>query len=444
MERDMYRKRKQYGWIDEREEKRQDIGDAGRRGEDGDNDNDTLKSVKIHPLLRVERGEEMVNPIKKADWRTNNNNKLNPYIDPELIKFDKGRNLLIKNEFNFKRGGSKFSEYGKNYRDKVRHDRENEDKVRNLKEKGLLPDISKGEELFKEVVNDNIPPYIEWWDESIDKYMKDGKIDEIITQYIQHPVPIEAPWTRLIPKPKPMYLTKEEIRKIRRNRRMIKMKDKQDMIKLGLEKVPETKVKLKNLVNILTNESIKNPSEVEMKVRKDIENRRKRHEEMNKEREVSKEDKDRKRIEKNEEDLNRGIYCNIYFIKKLTNGKHRYKVDINAKEMNLSGVCVINEVDGSSLVIVEGSLKNVEKYNRLMMKRIDWTVNEVRNLEMGNGNSDSLDNDFKNNECSVVWSGEILKRRFYKWTMYDFNNGEEILKFLGKFEMTNYWRQCTV
>ena len=53
-----------------------------------------------------------------------------------------------------------------------------------------------------------------------------------------------------------------------KNERQLKQQEKQDRIKLGLDPPPPPKVKLSNLMNVLTNESIKDPTAVENRVKR--------------------------------------------------------------------------------------------------------------------------------------------------------------------------------
>lgn len=408
-----------------------------RSREDADED---LENIKIHPLLQqpidVEVKKVKKNPLL-SDWRERNNQTLNPYIDQDDIA------LSLKNERKKVLGG--FSDPGRqiakaeSFREKVRKERIEREEYERLKRLNLLPDLSIGEDKYEDY-GKNIPPYVEWWDES---FVVNGRYDggefnddpELITSYIQHPVPIDATWRKVNVEIKPMYLTKSERRKLRRNRRMLEMKDKQDRIKLGLEPAPANKVSLKNLVNVLTNESISNPTEVEMRVRNEVYEREMRHKQMNEERKLSKEEKRRKLEAKKEEDLKKGVYCLVCKVKRLVNPKHEYKVDINAKQYGLVGVCLTLRGD-KSLIIAEGGHKNIEKYKRLLTNRIDWKQNEHRK---GDDVSTELE-DLSSNSCDIVWEGEIRDLRFMKWSCYKYDNEESLLKFLDKFGVENYWR----
>ena len=71
----------------------------------------------------------------------------------------------------------------------------------------------------------------------------------------------------------PIHLTQKEQKKLRKMKRIEKEKDKQERVKLGLLPPPQTKIKLSNYMKILGKEAITDPSKVEMKVRKLVEQR---------------------------------------------------------------------------------------------------------------------------------------------------------------------------
>lgn len=372
--------------------------------EDDDKGVDILNNIKIHPLLQMnvdgskheeeknvvgsDNKRKKINPIL-SDWKQREGFLINPYIDQSDLSIvpERRKRIIRINE------PGKYIERANHFRDKIKAERIENEQEEQLKKLNLIPDSRIGEELYEEEFKEP-PPYVEWWDEPFLKNRgrrsdikydgvgedvvsykgKDVEEDEDnpITSYIQHPVPIEAPWVRLIPQPKPLFLTKREQKRLRKNRRMIEMKEKQDRIKLGLDPTPGPKIKLKNLMNVLTNETIKNPTEVEMRVRMEIQEREDEHKRMNEERKLSKEERREKIERKIEEDKKRGIFRCIFVVDRLVNPKHVYKVDMNAKQLMLTGVCIrLESKDGKSMIIVEGGYKNVEKYKRLMTKRID-------------------------------------------------------------------------
>lgn len=79
------------------------------------------------------------------------------------------------------------------------------------------------------------PPAYEWWDENLLKYQSYGDLikaqidtpDSIVTAFIQHPVMLEPPSTKLIQPMKPLPLTSKEQAKLRRMNRMAALKEQQ-------------------------------------------------------------------------------------------------------------------------------------------------------------------------------------------------------------------------
>lgn len=99
------------------------------------------------------------------------------------------------------------------------------------------------------------PPIVEWWDHLFIKGNYDTPLDynvlspegeTVITNLVQHPVPIE-PLNVNSTGPKTVILTVKERKKIRRQRRLEALKEKQDKQKLGLIPKDEPKVKIANV-----------------------------------------------------------------------------------------------------------------------------------------------------------------------------------------------------
>ncbi|KAH3661758.1 hypothetical protein OGAPHI_005936 [Ogataea philodendri] len=377
-----------------------------------------LDKIAIHPLLR--NGSPIptsVNPLKNT--RKREGFVVNPYIDQSDIKYSRPRREFHLNE------KGKFIERANEIRRRMEEERKEKEEIKELADQGLTPDESLGEQFFLP----SRPPAIEWWDQPLLNgrryadltkltYTDRADVKNPITEYIQHPVPIMAPWEKHVKPAMSLYLTKKEIKRLRKNDRMEKIKEKQDRMKLGLDPTPAPKVKLKNLMNVLTNDAIKNPTEVEARVRREIEERRLVHEATNLERKATKEDKAEKLARKHASDLEKGYYTAVFVIQELGETQNRYKVDINAKQLDLRGMC-LNMSDGPSLVIVEGGERSVNKYKRLILHRIHW------------------DSHFE-----LLWEGQLADLHFSKWTMYNFTDEEDILSLLAKFRLDNYWIQA--
>ncbi|ESX00115.1 hypothetical protein KL918_004900 [Ogataea parapolymorpha] len=389
-----------------------------KREKSSTSESSELEKVGIHPLLRgTTKVPANFNPLKQS--RKREGFVVNPYIDQKDIKYSRP-----KREFHLNEKG-KYIERANEIRRRLEEEKREQEEQKALAAQGLTPDETTGEQYFLPVR----PPAVEWWDQPLlserrygdelkVKYNDKDDLKNPITEYIQHPVPVMAPWEKHLSPPKPLYLTKKEIKRLRKNERQMKLKEKQDRMKLGLDPTPAPKVKLKNLMNVLTNDAIKNPTEVEMRVRQEIEERRRQHEAANMERHANKEDKATKMARKFEKDLQKGYFSAVFAVESLENNQHRYKVNINAKQLELKGMC-LNLENGQTLIIVEGGERSVSKYKRLILHRIQWGV-----------------------KCELVWEGQLVDLHFSKWTMYDFTDEDEILALLAKFRLENYWTQA--
>lgn len=84
-------------------------------------------------------------------------------------------------------------------------------------------------------------PDVEWWDQDLlgaDGY-RGGLLPSVITNLVQHPVPLRPRAEKGTPGPMAVMLTEQEKKKMKRLRKMEKQKEKQDKIRLGLEPPPE-------------------------------------------------------------------------------------------------------------------------------------------------------------------------------------------------------------
>jgi U4/U6 small nuclear ribonucleoprotein PRP3 len=279
------------------------------------------------------------------------------------------------------------------------------------------------------------PPAIEWWDEHLvnepdyaaiddENNLKIDSADSIITPYIQHPVLLEPPQEKLKPEQKPMYLTPKEQAKIRRQRRMADLKEQQAKIRLGLEPAPPPKVKKSNLMRVLGEQAVKDPTAVEARVNREIAERREKHEAANEERKLTKEQRHEKLARQQAQDAEKGLIMSVYRIDSLANGRHRFKISKNAEQNALTGVCVMHPK--FNLVIVEGGAHSSNNYRKLMMNRIDWTENAGPSA-VREGNREAQASwlaaedekgelkDLSSNTCTLLWEGQVKARAFRKW-----------------------------
>lgn len=302
------------------------------------------------------------------------------------------------------------------------------------------------------------PPAIEWWDEGLvsggdysaiedPANLKVDTPDTIITRYIQHPVLLEPPQEKHVPTQKPMYLTPKEQAKIRRQRRMADLKEQQAKIRLGLEPAPAPKVKKSNLMRVLGEQAVKDPTAVEARVNREIAERREQHETMNEERKLTKDQRREKLATQQETDAALGIHVSVYRIDNLASGRNRFKINKNAEQNALTGVCITHPK--VNLVVVEGGKHSIKNYRKLMLNRIDWTDNpgpttsektEGQPLWWSTEDEKGELKDFRDNTCTLLWEGQAKTRVFRKWLGARPCESDSAAKeVLARAKMENFW-----
>ena len=84
------------------------------------------------------------------------------------------------------------------------------------------------------------------------------------------------------------------------------------LFRLGLEKAPEPKVKLSNLMRVLGSDAVQDPTKMEAHVRKQMADRQRKHEAANASRKLTKEQKTEKKIRKIKEDTSLVVHVAVY------------------------------------------------------------------------------------------------------------------------------------
>ncbi|KAH0956150.1 hypothetical protein HN011_001978 [Eciton burchellii] len=249
-------------------------------------------------------------------------------------------------------------------------------------------------------------PNIEWWDSVIltGGYSNENEFTAIksstITNLVEHPTQMRPPTDPLKPIYMPVFLTKKEHKKLRRQNRRETWKEEQEKIRLGLEPPPEPKLRISNLMRVLGTEAVQDPTKIEAHVRQQMAKRQKAHEDANAARRLTADQRREKKARKLKEDTSLGVYVAVYRIRDLNNLSKKFKVETNAKQFYLTG-CVMLFRD-CNVVVVEGGAKQLTKYKRLMMHRIKWEEDVVK---------DNDGNDVTN-KCVLVWEGTTKQRHF--------------------------------
>ncbi|PFH54998.1 hypothetical protein XA68_11125 [Ophiocordyceps unilateralis] len=285
------------------------------------------------------------------------------------------------------------------------------------------------------------PPDVEWWDEGLLGERSYELIEDssrlnfdspgsIVTEYIQHPVALKPPQDRHQVPAKPMFLTSKEQAKLRRQRRTAELKELQAKIRVGFVPPPPPKVKKANLMRVLGDVAVKDPTAVEARVNREIEERQQKHIQANEERQLTK-----------------GIHILVFRIMTLANGQHRYKIGVNAEQLALTGICIMHPKH--NLVIVEGGAWSINKYKKLMLQRINWIENspapisesrrESRHSWLQSESDSGTLKDMSFNECKLIFAGEHKARAFRKWSSKICETDAEARETLARVKMESFW-----
>lgn len=277
---------------------------------------------------------------------------------------------------------------------------------------------------------EEIIPDVEWWDARIlvdrNSYGSVTSGDQAvlrldrITHYVEHPPLIAPPAEAPLPPPQPLKLTKRELKKLRTQRRLAREAEKQDLIRQGLLEPPKPKVKISNLMRVLGAEAATDPTAIEAEVRRQMAERAAAHEDRNLARMLTPAERREKKLRKlldvpvNGADgtPNGGATSvALYKVGDLSAPQLKFKVEVNAKENHMTGIALyVPGVFG--VVIVEGGSKTLRRYEKLMLRRINWATPTTEAMDVdGNGDGEPNAVDAMN-YCHLVWTGVVKAPAF--------------------------------
>lgn len=334
------------------------------------------------------------------------------YIDPRLIIKQK-----TKKPLRFIREGAFTKEENELNNPKLNHK-----KKRKIKE--LF--YSNDESIFSKV---SIPEF-EHWDMPFIKPKETVTEDEFpfeilvskINNLIEHPIPVNPHFDPDENVSSTIFLTPKEKARLRKRNRQEKVMERQDRIRMGIDPPIQPKLKLSNLLNILNERAIAEPSNIESEIRKQKEERIKLHESRNSSLKLSPEDKSNKKAMKWKLDPDSPIvHAAIFKIGKLSNKRYIFKIDRNAHDCHLTGCCVISSID-PSIILIEGSKKSVQFYKNLLLSRIKWDEpSETATY------------------CSLIWEGIRPSKIFFKWKVYYCHSKEDAYRFFLDNNSLDLW-----
>jgi U4/U6 small nuclear ribonucleoprotein PRP3 len=261
-----------------------------------------------------------------------------------------------------------------------------------------------------------VVPSMEWWDEAfLPKQQREerkrsraaaDKDDYSLVaityvksfQYVQHPVAVKALGGEKPDQPLPMYLTKKERKRIRKQARAARETEKRDKMMMGkhicapvcvlprghlglayytgLIPAAEPKFTLSNFMKVLGDQAVADPSKVELRVLQQMQQRQMNHEMRNQAAKLTPQERAAKRVKKMQEDTSRQVHVAVFRVWNLTSPKHRFKLDVTAQQSFLTGMVLLNQetfgpdnAHSCNIVIVEGGPKGIRKFVKLMTKR---------------------------------------------------------------------------
>ncbi|XP_062511867.1 U4/U6 small nuclear ribonucleoprotein Prp3-like [Corticium candelabrum] len=364
----------------------------------------------------------------------------NPYYD---LRVRGGFHVRSKRSFTFHEKG-KFEQLAQKLRAKAQLEKL-QSEISSVSKKSSISTATRLALIAPNQEDDDPIPDVEWWDAVIlpnETYadivinITDGR-DPISTKYrgitnlIEHPIQRRPPAEPRRVVPLPIIMTKKERKKLRSQRRRDVEKEKQEKIQLGLEPPPPPKVKISNLMRVLGNEAIQDPTKIEAHVRAQMAERQRKHEEANAARKLTKDERKAKVLKKIIEDTSLGVHVAVFRVRDLSNPAHKFKVDMNAQQYHLTG-CTILFKD-VNLVIVEGGPKALKKYKKLMLHRVKWEQQKKGRAR------DSDKQSSEENKCDLVWEGTNKERSFIDWKIKQVAAEVFARDHLRKYGVEHYW-----
>jgi len=288
-------------------------------------------------------------------------------------------------------------------------------------------------------------PDVEWWDMPFLKEDMNGQKRaytevnvEKITPYVEHPIPIKITTEKEAPDAVMMHLTPKERKKLRRLKRQERTQEIRDKIKMGILQPPPPKVKMSNLMRVLGDEAIADPSTVERKVRQQVEQRRKEHESRNEARKLPAEERKTKKRQKWMAETEPTTQVLVFKIKDLANKRHLFKIDMNAQQFHLTGCCVACP-GVANIVIAEGGPRAIKRYKKLMVRRIKWTEDQKDDDDDEDEDDEEVTAPKLQDHCVLIWEGVVKQRNFKNWKVSNTRSEQEARKTLADRGAEHYW-----
>uniref|UniRef100_A0A914VTI5 Small nuclear ribonucleoprotein Prp3 C-terminal domain-containing protein n=1 Tax=Plectus sambesii TaxID=2011161 RepID=A0A914VTI5_9BILA len=185
-------------------------------------------------------------------------------------------------------------------------------------------------------------------------------------------------------------------------------------------------------MRVLGSEAVQDPTKMEAHVRKQMAERQRKHEQDNLDRQLTSEQRSAKKIKKMHEDVSLGVHVTIYRVKSMAHPAKKFKVEMNAKQLQMTGVIVIHK--DINIVIVEGGPKQQKFFKRVMLNRIKWEDEIIGQKKDADKNAEG-----ERNRCDLVWEGLVKKRNFGEVRCKIVTLEKQARELLDKHNVAHYW-----
>ncbi|KAK9856079.1 hypothetical protein WJX84_004285 [Apatococcus fuscideae] len=284
-------------------------------------------------------------------------------------------------------------------------------------------------------------PEVEWWDTRIltgpsyaEAFAAEGGPvrQDRVTLYVEHPVPIEPPAEPAAPPPMPLMLTKKEHKKLRTQRRTEREKTRQELIQQGLLEAPKPKVKLGNMMRVVAEQAVADPTAMEHDIRSQMAERQQAHDDRNMARMLTPSERKAKKEKKLLGAAQEGeaAQVSVFCIRDLSSPQNKFKVRVNAEELHMTGCAIIT--DAITVVVAEGGPKAQKRYKKLLLERIKW--NAVPDDEDEAAAAARVPN-----HCKLMWEGVSKEPCFEKFVVEQCRTDAAAKKLLAERGVGHYW-----
>ena len=426
----------------------------------------------INQLLSLIPGNEFINKKRKKNKSIFKNNEKQQGEKDQYRKILEKRKHLLQKSFSFKESNPKIVNENKEINKEIKKEEllfknENDNSnntiqftLINTNNAKYIPDYEPWDKELLEIIfsnqkdNNLLNNYSSLSEEDLNKFISskisenDSSLLDLIS-YTQHPTPqINYAKDKEDSTNLQFILTKKEKRSLKKIYHEQKRKDEQEKIKLGLMKPKEKKLKYSNMIQLFSNASFSNPSQIYQKVENSYKEREKRMLEENAKNTLTKEQKKIKFKEKIDKDQEKGLYGYFFKINKIyeieNNNRFNSWMKIFCKKYKISGFLInffkqnenfayleggqkaLNKIQrriGNKLKIEQNNLRKKEEEKKIKEK--NENINEILEIKKVN-NNDDINNDYS---CILKWKGIIKKKNFYHFQILIKKNHQELLDF---------------